>query len=424
MPDGKKNKLVYNFFSLGIVQAATSVSQLIVIPYVIARIGVGGFGVIAVAQVVMFYLSAFTEYGFNQTATRDISIHRHNRLKISAIFFRVIFSKLILCVLSFLILLLLLAIVPVFQAHRFLYIAGFVFVAGQAVLIHWFFQGMEKMQLMALISLVARLIFVAGVFLFIKLPGDDVLYLFLLGMGNFVMGLISIFWALRHFNLQFVLPKRREILYEFREGWQITATNLSNNICQYSNIFILRLFTNDVLTGYYGIAERIFLTLRQMLGVFSQAVYPQVCLLMETGRDSIVAYFRKVYLPFLTAIIAGAMLLFILSPRVLYFFIGGESGNTVWLLRVFSFVLVIACLNIPATMVLLATDRRRSYFKIFTIGAVVNVLLNLVLAYFFNATGTVVAVLITELFILTALSRELFRLNLFNKDTIVQEAGL
>jgi len=419
MPDEKKNKLLYNFFSLGIVQVVTSLLQLIIIPYVISKIGVAGFGIVAVAQVVMFYLSAFTEYGFSQTATRDISIHRDDRLMISQIFFRVIFSKLILCLLSFFILLILILFVPVLREHLLLYLVGFIFVIGQAVLINWFFQGVEKMQLMAFISLAARLIFVALVFLFIKSTGDDVLYLFFLGAGNFVMGLVSIFIAIRKFKLQFILPGRKGILNEFREGWQITATNLSNNICQYSNIFILRFFTNDLVTGYYSIAERIFLTLRQMLGVFSQAVYPQVCLLIEMGRKNIISYFRKVYVPFLLAISGGCLLLFILSPWVLYFFIHQENIHAVPLLRVFSIVLVLACLNIPATLVLLATNQRRSYFKIYTAGAILNVLLNMLLAYFFRSTGTVIAILITELFILTGLTRELFRLNLFNKSIVV-----
>ncbi len=424
MPDGKKNKLLYNFFSLGIVQAITSLLQLIVIPYVIARIGVDGFGVVAVAQVVMFYLSAFTEYGFNQTATRDISIYRDDGLMISRIFFRVIFSKLILCVLSFIILLVLILVVPVFRLHTLLYIVGFIFVAGQGILINWFLQGVEKMQLMAVISLIARLLFVMLVFLFIRSANDGVLYLFFLGAGNFVMGLVSIFIVVRKFNIQFIVPTRSEILDEFREGWQITATNLSINICQYSNIFILRMVTNDLVTGYYSIAERIFLTLRQMTAVFSQAVYPQVCRLIKTGRDSIISYFRKVYIPFFVAFTGGCILLFILSPRVLYFFIGSENINSLLLLRVFAVVLVVACLNIPATLILLATNQRQGYFKVYTIGAVINVALNLILAYFFRSTGTVIAILITELFIMTALTRELTGLAIFNNnDTIIQRAG-
>jgi PST family polysaccharide transporter len=420
MPGEKKNKLLYNFFSLGMVQAITSLLQLIVIPYVIEKIGVDGFGIVAVAQVVMFYLSAITEYGFNQTATREISIQREDHLAISGIFFRVIFSRLLLCVISFLLLLFLLLVVPVFRLHSFLYFTGFLFVVGQSVLINWFFTGVETMTLMAVIMLVARILFVLPVFIFVKSKQDDVLYLFFLGGGNFIMGLFSIFLVIRRYNLLFLMPSVKDVREELRKGWQITATNLSNNICQYSNIFILRLFTNDLATGYYGIAERIFLTLRQMLAVFSQAVYPQVCLLVNKGKVVMTTYFKKNYIPFLSLVSAGSMLLFALAPWILYFFIGHEYANSVLLLRFFSVTLVIACLNIPATLVLLATDQQKSYFKVYTAGVVLNVVLNLLLAYYRQAIGTVTAILLTETFILAGLTWELSRFDLFKTNKNVQ----
>lgn len=85
-------------------------------------------------------------------------------------------------------------------------------------------------------------------------------------------------------------------------------------------------------------------------------------------------------------------------------------------------MLVIACLNIPATLILLATDQRKSYFKVYTTGVVFNVLLNMVLAYYWQATGTAIAISITELFILTGLSREVLKLNAFKKQDIAHPA--
>lgn len=416
MPGEKKNKVFYNFFSLGIVQVVTSLLQLVIIPYVITKIGIDGFGIISVAQVVMFYLSAFTEYGFAQTATREISIYRNDRLLISKIFFRVIFSKVFLCSLSFLVLLVLISVIPLFRHQRLLYLGGFVFVIGQSVLINWFFTGLEKMRLMAIVTLIARLIFVAFVFLFIREKEDGILYLFFLGLGNFIMGLVSIFLVIKRYKLQFIRPVVGDIMDDLEKGWQITVTNLLNNICQYSNVFILRLFTNDVIVGYYSVAERIFLTLRQLSGVFSQAVYPQVCLIIAHGKEAVIFYFKKTYLPFLVLLSAGCLLLFALAPWIVYFFIHHENENSSFLLRLFAIVLVIVCLNIPATLTLLAADERKKYFKVYVLAAIINVSLNLLLDNFFQSTGAVVAILFTELFIAIGLTWELRRLRLVTKN--------
>lgn len=79
--------LLRNFFSLGVAQVAGSLLQLLIIPFVIRKIGIENFGVIAVAQVIMFYLGTLTDYGFNQTATREVSLNRTDNKTLSATFF-------------------------------------------------------------------------------------------------------------------------------------------------------------------------------------------------------------------------------------------------------------------------------------------------------------------------------------------------
>ena len=49
------------------------------------------------------------------------------------------------------------------------------------------------------------------------------------------------------------------------------------------------------------------------------------------------------------------------------------------------------------------------YFRIVTIGMVLNILSNLILVYFFKAKGTVLTILFTEFFIMAGLSLELYQ---------------
>lgn len=401
------SRLLVNFFSLGIVQAASSLLQLIVIPFVIIRVGTDGFGVIAVAQVVMFYLTAVTEYGFNQTATREIALNREDPQKVREIFSRVFFSRLFLGVIAWIILAALVFFIPMMHAHRLLYFSAFAFVAGQSMLITWFFQGLEKMHLIALTNLLARVIFAALVFVFIRSRSDDYLFLFFLGVGTIIAGIVSIVVAFRLYRLRLLRPSWRSVFYELEQGWSILLSNLSISTCQYANIFILRFFTNDLVVGYYSIAERIFFTIRQLLGVFSQAIYPRVCQLAGNTRE-LVSFFKKIYVPFLMSLTAGCLVLFLFSPWVLYFFMREHNGNSVLLLRVLSVVLVISCLNIPTTTTMLAWNRKNSYFRVYMAATALNILCNSVLVYFLGATGTVLSILCTELFITLAMFQQVY----------------
>ena len=139
MLTARTNKLIHNFFSLGTVQAISSLIQLIVIPHVIGKLGIDGFGVVAVAQVVMLMLSAFTDYSFNQSAIKEISLWRNDTTVISRIFYRVLFSKLVLCIFAFLFLFALVLIVPLFRTHALLYLMAFLYVIGQSLIVNWLF---------------------------------------------------------------------------------------------------------------------------------------------------------------------------------------------------------------------------------------------------------------------------------------------
>lgn len=386
--------------------------SLIVIPYVIIKVGAAGFGAIAVAQMVMTYLAVVSDYGFTLTATRDVALYKDDRSKISKIFFTVLTSKLIITAVLFILLILAGILVPNFEDHYLLYLLGFTYVIGQSLFVNWFLQGIEKMHYITISTLVGRLIFVALVFTLIDNKGDSIFYLLAFGIGNIISGILSIYLAIHDCKLKFALPKRSDIVYELKEGWQITISSLTINSYFYSNVIILRFFTNDLTVGYYSIAERILFAVRQIITLFAQVVYPHVCRLAKKSKTEANAFFKQLYLPFLLLVFMGSCILFFFSKHVAYIFIGNESSLPALLLRLLSFVPVIICLNIPAYQLLLAFDHKKHYVRVITLGTVVNLVTNISLVNVWGATGTAISIIITELFITAGLNVALYQKNL------------
>ena len=404
-------RIFSNFFALGIVQGANFIIPLLVMPFVIKRIGVEWFGVISVAQVIMIYLATVADYGFNLTATRDISLNRdqEDTGTISKIFFTVLTTKIIISILAFALLLILVEFIPFFNAISSIYLFGFTYVLGQSLLVSWFFQGMERMKFIAFSVLLARIVFVILVFLFIKEPEDAFLFLFFFGLGSILAGVFSIYTAIRIFKLRFLLPSWAAIIGELRNGWQIMVSNIFISTYLYSNVFILRFFVSDLVVGYYSIAERIFFAVRQILGIFSQVIYPQICQVTKQSKQQTAIFFRHIYQPFLLIVCAGCFIVFVFSPDIISLFIKTESEIPGITLRMLSLVPVIVCLNIPAYQILLSLDLKKSYLRILTLGAVVNFISNIFFADLWGAVGTAAAIIITEIFITIGLNTELYR---------------
>ena len=110
----RRNRVFSNFMALGILQGANFLLPVLVMPFVIKKIGADGYGVVAVAQVVMLIFSTVCDYGFNLTATRELALHRNDAAKNARLFFTVLTAKMVICIALFMLLLLLITFVPFF----------------------------------------------------------------------------------------------------------------------------------------------------------------------------------------------------------------------------------------------------------------------------------------------------------------------
>lgn len=71
-----RKQLISNFFSLSSIEMANYLFPLITVPYLVRVLGPGKYGLVAFAMAFVQYFVMFTDYGFNLTATRNISVSR------------------------------------------------------------------------------------------------------------------------------------------------------------------------------------------------------------------------------------------------------------------------------------------------------------------------------------------------------------
>jgi len=202
-----RKRLTGNFFSLSVLQALNYILPLITLPYLVRILGPEKYGLISFAQAFIGYFVVLTDYGFGLSATREISIHRENKEKVSEIFSSVMIIKFFLGVLSFIILGLVLAFVPKFGNDWLIYIFTFGMVLGNILFPVWFFQGMEKMKWITILNVISRVIFTICIFIFIHNEADYINVALINSLGYLVAGIISLWVVFKNFKVKFILPK-------------------------------------------------------------------------------------------------------------------------------------------------------------------------------------------------------------------------
>src|SRR5208283_4678208 len=119
------SRVLRNVTSLSGLQVVTYFFPIIILPYLVRIIGPEKFGLIAFAQAFVQYFMILTDYGFNYTATRKISLCHDKKNEICSIFSSVMTVKFILTLISFVILLIIINLVPRFKNDWLIFFISF-----------------------------------------------------------------------------------------------------------------------------------------------------------------------------------------------------------------------------------------------------------------------------------------------------------
>src|SRR4051794_7583583 len=216
-----RHRLVKNTAALLVVQMSTYAAPLLVLPYLSRVLTTDHFGLVAYATAFNWYFITLVEYGFNLTATRQISIHCDNPKKLSQIFSSVMAAKAALTVLGFVIMLGVVLATPKLRPNLVLFCLSYLATLGDLLFPLWLFQGLQKMGNLLWRDLGSRTVALILIFVFVRRDSD---YLWAMGFqaGSTVLagavGLITVPFLT---PVRFVAPSIPEVLVALREGWPV-----------------------------------------------------------------------------------------------------------------------------------------------------------------------------------------------------------
>lgn len=384
--DGKV--IVKNFGYLSLLQIANYIFPLITVPYVSRVIGVEGYGKIAFAAAVVIWFQAIADWGFNYSALRDVSQNRDNRRKISEVFSNVLWARILLMLLSYVVLALFVVAIPTFRDAADVIFVTSLMLIGHVAYPGWFFQAMEKMHFNTILNVSAKLLFTIAVFVFIKNPSDYILQPLFTSLGYILSGLVAMCIIVFKFKVKILEPSVKGVTLAIKNGANIFINQFAPNLYNSLSTVILGLVGGNFSTGLLDSGRKFCNMLYPVFSAFSLSFFPY----LNRRADNHSKYAKII----LFVAFFASLSLFFAAPILVKLFYGDEFIKAIPVVRLSALAFFSLVLNnVYATNYLLVLRKDRLVRNITLILSFVGVAIAYPLIMWFDYMGAMLAYTIT-----------------------------
>lgn len=394
----KYKLIISNVFSLSILQVFNYILPLISVPYLVRVLGPENYGTITFVNAFISYFQIIADYGFNVSATRNISINKNNKEKLNEIFTSVLFIKFILTILGLVSLFIIIFSIDKFENECKVYILSYGMVIGNFLFPIWFFQGMEQMKYITIINTIIKFVHTLLIFVLIKEASDYLVYICLNSFSSILIGIISLFIIFAKFRIKLKMLKLNSIKDELKEGWYIFASSFLTNILTNTGAFILGLFSGKEILGIYGAVDKVVKVLVSIFSPITQAIFPHISEMFKKSfkdGETEVWKFAKVVMP-LAAIMCGMALIF--DKVIISLLYGSKYDSYSYILKYMTPWMFLSILNnFIGVQYLIGSGNGKFYSRSFVLSATTTLSLYLALIRVISFNGIIVGTIFGEL---------------------------
>lgn len=405
-----RRRLLDNLFSLYAVQGLNSVLPLVVLPYLVRTLGVEQYGLLAFAQSFAQYFTIAADYGFNFSATRQIAKTRDDAESVSRLFWSVFVVKVLLMFAGAVVLAGVLFSLDRFRENGSLYAVAYVAVLGNVLFPVWFFQGMERMRYVSVVTGISKLLSAAAVFIFVHSPGDVLVAVAVQSAGMLVAGVLGLGIAVTRFEISIEVPSMERLWSVLRDGWHLFISTAAITLYTNTNVFLVGLLGGNVQAGYFSASEKMIRAMQGLIAPGMQAVFPHVNSLFGHSREIAFQFIRRMLKGVGVLMFIASLLLFALAHPVVTLCFGKAAIGMVPVVRWIAFLpFVIGISNVLGIQTMLPMEMDKQFSKIVVLAGALNIALAIPLIRFSGAPGAAAAVLVSEVFVTTAMALALQR---------------
>lgn len=387
-------KVIKNYLYNVVYQVLLLIVPLITVPYISRVLGPDLVGINSYTNSWMTFFMLLGQMGISLYGNREIAYHRDNKQERSRIFWEI---ELLQAVTITVALCAYLAAVFLFSStFKRYYLLQSLWIIAAGVDVSWYFMGMEDFQKTVLRNMVVKLVSVVLIFWLIKGHEDLGKYIALLG-GSTLVGNLTL-WPYLSKEVNFIPLLKLRPFSHFYPSLLLFIPTITTQIYLVVNRLMLGKMSTQNQLGQFENTDKIVKVILAVVTASGQVMLPHIANKFSNGdvkgvRDSLYKSFN-----FINSLAFPMMFgLMAISQKLAPWFLGESFAPAGTLMMLESpVILFIAWSNVTGTQYLMPVNRTNEYTISVSVGALVNVISNLILISAWGAKGAAVATCISE----------------------------
>ena len=387
-----KKNYIYNLINT----ISSLLFPILTFPYASRIMMAEGIGLVNFYQSIIQYISLIASLGIPLYAVREIGKVRNNIELCSKTALEILVLHLILTLTGYLLVIILSLTTPQIQANIPLFLILSLTLVFTAIGCEWFYQGIEDFKYITIRGLIIKSAAIIYLFIFVKSADDILLYgiYCVVGvLGGNIYNFIRLKKYISRKSLKGITP-----LKHLKPALKIFFLNLIISLYINLNSVMLGFIKGTEDVGYFTAATRLSQMILGISGALSTVMLPRLSNLIANNLKLEFNQLAQKGTRFIIALTLPLSIgCYFIAPYIIPIFCGDSYHDAIITLQIISpIIFFIGLSNIIGIQILYPQQQESKVILCTGIGAITNIILNIILIPEFGHKGAAISTLCAE----------------------------
>jgi O-antigen/teichoic acid export membrane protein len=415
----KLKSIKVNYIFNTILTLSNFLFPLITFPYVARILGPEGLGKFNYAFTVAAYFIMIAQVGIPVYGIKEISKVRENKQTLSKVFSELFTINTIMTLITVTMYSSLFLFSTKMQDEKALFLVAGISVFLSLFSIDWLYSGLEEYKFIAIRSISVKIVSVIMLFVLVHDRNDYIIYAIITVLATVLTNVLNVFAARR--KIRFSI-KNLDLRKHRKPIITLSLAGLIGSIYANLDIILLGNLAGDKYVGLYSTGRKITGIMIAIIGSLGTVLVPRLSFYLDKNMKEEYNQLAQKSLNFIYFLSFPSIIYIIFMAKDILDFFGGEEFSIASIsLKILAFqVLATSLATFYGFQVVLAHNDEKTMVKANFVGAIVNLVLNLILikTLFHNATSiSIVLSEATVVLMLILLTKPYTNFKLYNSES-------